>query len=260
MMQAQDERALRIKVVGEQREIEVQLAGAEEGRAVFFVKFPLTPIYIPPKAIEQNKETKLFELKKGYEHAISKNLISKKVLEDPEQLSTVLGRVELLWESKTPTIVFYVAERENLGPEFEEFKEDRKNFEFFQISEEEYKSFKKKPEEEIAEATYAYYKKSELEGTELVVQCIHATQANNPFGSSRWKRLQGLCTAPAIIALNKLLIKCEKDPMPLPISPEDRMHHSISVLPNNSLFINEAANTRMPTDTDTCRSSTPSPK
>lgn len=236
-----DEPALRKKVVGEQREIEEEFAHDGNGSAVFFVEFPLTPMYINPDVIEKDPKSELYVLKPDCKDPIPKGLIPDDKLQNPEQLSTVLGRVLSLWKlKKQNVIIFYLKDREEVDTtQFERFKKEHPNFDLQQIEEVEYKGFFEK----IAAATYAYHDKSR----HLLERCVFATQAIKPDKPSRWEVLKDLNAQEPIIELNKLLVKYKKDPIPLP--------HSIGRLTSQGLFRfspDEAANTISPTGA--CRS------
>lgn len=249
---------LREKIVGRQREIEEQLARDAKGRAVFFVNFPLTPMYINPKAVEKDPKSNLYKLKKGYEHAIPKGLIPDDKLKDPVQLSTVLGRVLSLWELKlNPVVIFYVKDRIVDSTQFSFFKENHLNFDLQPIDEEiDYKPFIGK----ISEATYAYAKDNQP-----IEQCTFSTQIIDPNRPSTWQILEGQETLVPITYLNDLLVKYGKEPITQleAKTNDERMATSIPILPGISLFTHQqiggAANTSLPT-TETCRSSFPSPK
>jgi hypothetical protein len=247
-LQTQDEPALRIKVVGEQREIEIKLPFCKNVRVVFFIRNPLTGAYIPREKIQYNEEKKIYEftpeaLKDEKFMAHIRAIISEAVLNDEKQLSTVLSRVELLEESEAPTVVFYSAERKNVDPShFERFKREHPNFDFQRIDEAEYNSYLGK----ISEATYVY----QDENMQPQYRCVFATQAIEPDRPSRWEVVKGLLTREPITFLNVLLKAYKKAEIPLPYN------RSLLFTPSPA---NEAANTRL--STDTCRSpSAPSTK
>lgn len=258
-----DAAKLRIKIVGEQYKIEKRLIKDPTGRALYFVKNPLTPLYIDPKAVKYDPDIELFVIKPKFKHAIPKNLISEKVLNDEKQLSTVLARVLLLHQFiENRVIVFFVEERKNVDTTmYEEFKRHHPNFEFIQISEDEYQSKKMLEEgkEAIAEATFVYHE-SELEN-KLIEQCIFATQANNPFSHNRLEILEGQNAARSIIRLNEFLTKQKINPIPVPIKTTDEgrmLATSANKIPKAGLFTfqpqptDSAINTNLPR-TETCR-------
>lgn len=238
-----DPATLRIEIVGRQLEIEQEFVKDPRGRAFFFVKNPLTPLYIAPNSVKYDSEAGLFVIKPGFEDTIPKNLISKEVLEDPKQLSTVLGRVLSLDGLKESTIlVFYINDRKDVvATAYENFKINHKNFSFIKISEEKYQFYKKIIEggnqEEIPEATYVYH--SSQVADQLFEQCVFATQANNPAGRSCWQILKGVDTAPAIIELNKLLKQHDIDLIPVQIGVSNeklRLESSANELSKMGLF------------------------
>jgi hypothetical protein len=234
----------RKRVVGKQHEIEEQLARDKNGRAVFFVNFPLTPMYISPDAVEQDPESDLFIIRPGFEHAIPEGLIPDAKVKNTEQLSTVLGRVLSLSKlEKNPVIIFYVEDRKNVDDhQFKTFISQHDNFKLINITKDEYDEYKAK---KISEATYAYHD----ENDQPIRSCIFATQIINPNLPSDWQILEGQDTQATITHLNELLKRHHQEPI----------HRvSISLLPATSLFaplpVNEATNTSLPT-TETCRSS-----
>lgn len=246
---------LRETVVVRQREIEEALAHDTKGRAVFFVNFPLTPMFISPDAVEKDPESGLFKIKAEYKNAIPAGLIPVDKLNDTTQLSTVLGRVLSLWELKqNPVIIFYVEDR-NVDPtQLVAFQKQHPNFVLQQIVKaEDYTPFIGK----ISEATYVYLDAEKQQ----IRQCIFATQIINPNRPSAWQILEGQETQISITYLNDLLVKYGKEPITLETkTAEERMKVSTNILPTTSIFTSptgEAANTCLPT-TDTCRSSTPS--
>lgn len=243
--QLDDEAQSRKKIVGEQREIEEQLAADKNGRAIFFVKFPLTPLYISPDAVQFNEQSKLYELKPNHPDAIPAGLIPEEKLKDPEQLSTVLGRVLTLKKlEENPVIIFYVKHRENVDrTQFEVFCKKRPNFILQQIDEaKDYTPFIGK----ISEATYAYRDKSEAS----IRQCIFATQIIDPNRPSAWQRFEGKKTQEPIADLNKLLLAYDKNPI-------DEMSASVSRAPAR-FFSPQSANQAAanPSSTASCPSST----
>ncbi len=246
-----DPAELRINIVGQQRKIEEEFVNDPKGRAFFLVKNLLTPLYIDPNAVEYDPESNLFIIKPGFEQAIPKHLISKEVLEDPRQLSTVLGRVLSLNKlQKNSVLVFYIKERINVDTKaYERFKMNHANFKFIEISEEIYQSFKEiliqEKKEEVAEATYVYHQAES--NNKLFEQCIFATQANNPAARSRWEILKGTDTTPAIKALNQLLEKHKLDLIPIPIAVADEefsLASSASELAKFRLFSPQSNNTK----------------
>lgn len=238
-----DEPTLREKVVSNQREIEEALAYDKEGRAVFFVKFPLTPMYISHKAVEFNKKDQVYELKKDYKQAIPEDLIPKDKLKEPKQLSTVLGRVLSLWNLKeNSVIIFYFKDRGDVDDhEFNIFKEEHPNFKLIRITEAEYDEFKSfKPKgENVAEATYAYTDQKK----QAIRQCIFATQIINPNLPSNWQVLEGHETQASIEHLNELLVHHNQELIPvLTRTPDTGTEASIRALPNVGIFISQPAN------------------
>lgn len=81
---------LRIAVVGEQRSIEESLI---KGSAIFVVQDMLTPLFISDEHVWLDAADGLYKLKNDDKGFIPNGLIPEEKLNDPKQLSTVLGRV-----------------------------------------------------------------------------------------------------------------------------------------------------------------------
>lgn len=85
-----DDAKLRVGVVSEQREVEEKLAA---GKAIFAVPSLLTPMFISPKYVTYDEKDSLYKLNTTDKSVLPAGLIPESKLQDPAQLSTVLGRV-----------------------------------------------------------------------------------------------------------------------------------------------------------------------
>ncbi len=254
LAQHRDEPQSRKKIVGKQHEFELHLVLDTNGRAVFFVPSPLTPLYINPEAVQFNEQSSLYELKPDHKDAIPEGLIPEEKLKDPTQLSTVLGRVLSLWELReNSVIIFYFKDRiydegrkKVDDSQLKTFLNKRKNYKLIEIAEDVYNEFKLK---NLSEATYAYSDKNRA----LIRACIYAVQINTPNLPSNWKIVEGRDTQPIIKNVNELLIKYEEKPIPL-------LETHVQVPGKSSLFPSLPANqATISSTTDTCRSSTTAP-
>ncbi|MGC1853960.1 MAG: hypothetical protein WA659_01080 [Candidatus Aquirickettsiella sp.] len=249
-----DEPESRVKIVGEQHEFEVKLALDTNGRAVFFVPSPLTPLYINPEAVQFNEQSNLYELKPDHRDAIPEGLIPEKKLKNPTQLSTVLARVLSLWELKqNPVIIFYVQDRtydegrkkvDDSHLKAYLNKDEHPYCKLVKITKAEYDAFKAK---NLSEAIYSFHDKDGA----LIQVCIYATQINKPELTSNWLILTGQDAQPIIKNANELLVNHGEEPIP-------PLETHAQVAGKSSLFTPLPANQATVTSptTDTCRLST----
>lgn len=211
------ESELRKKVVVKQSEFEQLLTNSVDGRAVFLTPSILTPLFISIDAIRQNPNTKLLELKPGYENSIPAGLIPNEKLADPVQLDTVLRRVKTLHELKHNVEIFYVEDRKVDDSHLKIFLSEHPNFKLTKITKADYDKFKAK-DKYVPEANYTYHDES----GQPVFQCVLATQINTPNFPSDWKVLEGEATKKAIEYLNEFLKhqNCEAFHPKTKINPE----------------------------------------
>jgi hypothetical protein len=186
----QDEPKDRIRVVGEQYEIENAVAQSEKGAAVFLVPSCVTPLYIPKEDLTN----------------IPDGLISKTILEDPEQLLTVTERVTsintILEAGMQITVLCVDRNRKKVGSASEvvndshvkTLEEKYKNLKIVTIPQEQYDHYKNT----ACAASYCYSNDHTLKG-------VNATQVNTPNTPNRWNILEGEAVKPAVAQLDELL-------------------------------------------------------
>lgn len=203
----------RIKVVGEQCEIEHAVANSKIGKAVFFVPTLLTPMYIPLEAVEIDREAQLYRLKPDY--PIPDGLIPQEKLENPEQLNTVLERVlsvNGMLEKGSDIIILYVNRERKKVDGKEGFvddsnikaleKEYSNSLKLVAISETQYETYK---ESGVCAATYYYDSRQDTEQSIPLIKGVNATQIREPNTPNPWNILEGEAVKPSVDSLNKLL-------------------------------------------------------
>ncbi len=197
----------RISVVGSQRDIEAEvLAAWREGAtaaAIFLVPTPLTPFYIDPSHVRYDETDNLYKLVAGAD--LPKGLMPKAKAEDPQQLSTVLGRAltasALVIEGVPVTVFVVKTERPQVENESENVIPDagsvmgkfRKWINIVPISAQDYNEIK-----DLLPA--ACYQCGNGEQGQAVV---FATQVNDPRGGgAKFDKLTGVDATPYITAVN----------------------------------------------------------
>ncbi len=208
-----DDAKLRVGVVSEQREVEEKLAA---GKAIFAVPSLLTPMFISPKHVIYDEKDSLYKLNTTDKSVIPDGLIPESKLQDPAQLSTVLGRVlsvrNMLARGIEITILHAQKERPKAdnkpghvdAAEIHLLTQQYKNLHLKLIDEKLYEEFKTR----VCAATYWYDDK----GVDAYVG-IDASQINSATANHDWGVKRDHAMIDKLEALNELLIQCHLEPM-----------------------------------------------
>lgn len=203
----------RVSVVTEQREFEEKLAA---GKAVFAVPSLLTPMFISPKHVIYDEKDSLYKLNTNDKSVIPDGLIPESKIQDPAQLSTVLGRVlsvrNMLERGIEITILYVQKERPkadnkvgHVDPaEIHVLTQQFKNLHLKPIEAKLYDEFKTK----VCAATYWYDDK----GVDTYFG-VDASQINSTTPHHEWGVKKDQAMIDKMEALNDLLIQCDLEPM-----------------------------------------------
>lgn len=203
----------RIPVVEAQRLIEVSLT---TGSAIFVVKDMLTPLFISHEHVYLDEKDNLFKMKNDEKTFIPAGLIPEEKLNDPKQLSTVLGRVlsmrAMLESGVEITVIHMNRDRPKVGNNNEfvdstnivKLKEQYKNLHFCIIPQETYDDYQTK----VCTATYC----DEQSGVK-VFKGIEANKIHSITNQHEWGVKDDNQVAGKISSLNELLEDCGMTPI-----------------------------------------------
>ena len=204
---------LRIVVVGEQRLIEESLT---MGSAIFVVQDMLTPLFISEEHVSLDPADGLYKLKNDDKALIPDGLIPEAKLNDPKQLSTVLGRVlsmpAMLKSGVEVTVVHVNLDRpkadNKLGfvdaTNIAKLKEKYRNFHFQIIPQATYDHYKTK----VCAATYCDEQSGEKVFTGIDASQINSTKSHHDWGVKPDEEVED-----KVSSLNQLLNEFSLEPI-----------------------------------------------